>query len=73
MVRALKNKTARHSLTADLSKRATTHKSMLDHQQFLLVVKLLDALLQNESPMDENGIAAQILPLGDIFYRVSHG
>lgn len=72
MVRALKNKSARHALTEDLRKRAASNKSMLDHQQFLLVVKLLNSLLQNESSLDENGIAAQIVPLGDTFYRVSH-
>ena len=71
VVRALKNKTARHALTEDLKSHAAQNKCMLDHQQFLMVVKLFNALLQNESPLDENGIAAQLLPLGDTFYRVS--
>ena len=71
VVRALKNKTARHALTEDLKSHAAQNKCMLDHQQFLMVVKLFNALLQNESPLDENGIAAHILPLGDTFYRVS--
>ena len=71
-MRALKNKTARQSLTEDL-KHYACDKFMLDHNQFLLVVKLLNALLQNESPLDENGIAAQLLPLADTFCRVSGG
>ncbi|XP_067934289.1 myotubularin-related protein 13-like [Watersipora subatra] len=69
VVRALKNKASRHALTADLKSHAASNKCNLDHQQFLLVVKLFNALLQNESPLDENGIAAQLLPLADTFCR----
>lgn len=71
VVRALKNKAARHALTEDLKQRAAQNRCNLDHQQFLIVVKLFNALLQNESPLDENGIAAQLLSLGDTFFRVS--
>ena len=44
---------------------------MLEHQQFDMVVRLLNCALQNESAMDENGIAAAILPLCTSFCRVS--
>ena len=72
-MRALKNKTARHALTEDLKTHAALNKCQLDHQQFLMIVKLFNALLQNESPLDENGIAAQLLPLSNTFCRVSRG
>ncbi|KAK3103033.1 hypothetical protein FSP39_015926, partial [Pinctada imbricata] len=46
-----------------------SNRAMLEHQQFDLVVKLLNCALQNDSSMDENGVAAAILPLATSFCR----
>ncbi|XP_021368098.1 myotubularin-related protein 13-like [Mizuhopecten yessoensis] len=69
VLRALKSKVARLSLTQELSYHIRSNRAMLEHQQFDLVVKLLNCALQNDSSMDENGIAAAILPLATSFCR----
>ena len=45
------------------------HQVMLDHQQFDMIVRLMNAALQDDSDMDEFGIAATILPLSTVFGR----
>ncbi len=42
---------------------------MLEHQQFDMVVRLMNAALQDDSDMDEHGIAMNILPLSTVFGR----
>lgn len=42
---------------------------MLEHQQFDLVVRLMNCALQDDSSMDEHGVAAALLPLATIFCR----
>lgn len=42
---------------------------LLDHQQFDMIVRLMNAALQDDSDMDEFGIAATILPLAAVFGR----
>ena len=42
---------------------------MLDHQQFDMIVRLMNAALQDDSDMDEFGIAATLLPLSTVFGR----
>ena len=62
---------ARLALVDELSFHVQSNRAMLEHQQFDMVVRLLNCALQNESAMDENGIAAAILPLCTSFCRVS--
>ncbi|XP_053384706.1 myotubularin-related protein 13-like isoform X1 [Mercenaria mercenaria] len=69
VLRALKSKVARISLTQELSHHIQSNRAMLEHQQFDLVVRLLNCALQNDSSMDENGVAASILPLATSFCR----
>lgn len=71
VLRALKSRVARLALTQELSYHIRSNRAVLEHQQFDLVVKLLNCCLQNDSSMDENGVAAAILPLATTFYRVS--
>ncbi|KAL5006472.1 hypothetical protein ScPMuIL_015278 [Solemya velum] len=69
VLRALKSKVARLSLTQELSHHIQSNRAMLEHQQFDLVVRLLNSALQNDSCMDENGVAAAILPIATTFCR----
>ncbi|KAF8764611.1 Myotubularin-related protein 13 like protein [Argiope bruennichi] len=69
VLRALKNKTARLALTQELALHVTGNKAMLEHQQFDLVVRLMNCALQDDSSMDEYGVAAAILPLAMAFCR----
>ncbi len=42
---------------------------LLEHQQFEMVVRLMNAALQDDSDMDEHGIALALLPLSAVFGR----
>ncbi|KAL8615600.1 hypothetical protein ACOMHN_026590 [Nucella lapillus] len=66
---ALKSRVARLALTRELSHHVHANRAMLEHQQFDLVVRLLNSALQNDSSMDENGVAYNILPLATAFCR----
>ena len=59
------------ALTQELSHHVHANRAMLEHQQFDLLVRLLNCALQNESNLDENGVAYNILPLATAFCRVS--
>ncbi|XP_076451110.1 myotubularin-related protein 13-like [Babylonia areolata] len=69
VLRALKDVGARLALTEDLSHRMQGGRAVLDHRQFDLVVTLLRSALQNDSSMDEHGVAYSILPLATAFCR----
>ncbi|XP_052225213.1 myotubularin-related protein 13-like isoform X3 [Dreissena polymorpha] len=69
VLRALKGKVARIALTSELAHNIQSNRAMLEHQQFDLIVRLLNCALQNDSSMDENGVAASILPLATSFCR----
>ncbi|CAE1243244.1 SBF1_2 [Acanthosepion pharaonis] len=69
VLRALNNKVARLALTQELSYHIQSNRAMLEHQQFDLVVRLLNCALQDDSSMDENGVAYAILPLATSFCR----
>ena len=71
VLRALKSKVARLALVEELGFHVESNRAMLEHQQFDLVVRLLNCALQNDSSMDEHGVAAAILPLATAFCRVS--
>ena len=42
---------------------------IVEHQQFDMIVRLMNAALQDDSDMDEYGIAATLLPLSTVFGR----
>lgn len=69
VLRALKNKAARLALTRELQHHVTGNKAVLEHQQFDLVVRLINCALQDDSALDEHGVAAGILPLSHAFCR----
>ncbi|XP_012944799.1 myotubularin-related protein 13 isoform X2 [Aplysia californica] len=69
VLRALKSGIARLALTQELGEHVRSNRAMLEHQQFDLVVKLLNCALMNDSSLDENGVAAAVLPLATAFCR----
>ncbi|CAB0038244.1 unnamed protein product [Trichogramma brassicae] len=69
VLRALKSKAARLALCMELSQHVVGNKAMLEHQQFDLVVRLMNCALQGDSSMDEHGVAAALLPLAAAFCR----
>lgn len=69
VLRALKSKAARLALCMELSQHVVGNKAMLEHQQFDLVVRLMNCALQDDSSMDEHGVAAALLPLAAAFCR----
>ncbi|XP_018572477.1 myotubularin-related protein 13 isoform X2 [Anoplophora glabripennis] len=69
VLRALQSKQARLALCNELSHHVSGTKAMLEHQQFDLVVRLMNCALQDDSSMDEHGVAAALLPLATIFCR----
>lgn len=71
VLRSLKVKAMRQALVDALAVYIDGPQAVLEQQQFDLVVRLINSSLQNESPLDENGLAAQMLPLVTTFCRVS--
>ncbi|XP_049836392.1 myotubularin-related protein 13 isoform X2 [Schistocerca gregaria] len=69
VLRALKSKAARLALCTELAQHVMGNKAMLEHQQFDLVVRLMNCALQDDSAMDEHGVAAALLPLATAFCR----
>ena len=69
VVRALKARVARLALCSELGQRVLGNKAMLEHQQFDLIVRLMNCALQDDSPIDEHGVAAALLPLATAFCR----
>ncbi|XP_050441146.1 myotubularin-related protein 13 [Adelges cooleyi] len=69
VLRALKCRAARLALCTELSQHVQGNKAMLEHQQFDLVVRLMNCALQDGSAMDEFGVAAALLPLATAFCR----
>ena len=69
VLRALKNKAARLALTNELSLHVSGNKAVLEHQQFDLIVRLMNCALQDDSHLDVNGVASAILPLAITFCR----
>lgn len=69
VLRALKCRVARLALCKELANHVVGNKAMLEHQQFDLVVRLMNCALQDVSPLDEFGVAAALLPLATAFCR----
>ena len=69
VISALKAKQARLALVEELEARKTGAQVLLEHQQFDMVVRLMNASLQDDSDMDLHGIASALLPLSTAFGR----
>ena len=69
VLRALKTKNARLALCQELAFHVSGNKAMLEHQQFDLIVRLMNCALQDDSHLDVNGVAASMLPLAMAFCR----
>ena len=69
VLKALKNKANRLALIDELACHLGSQRAVLEHQQFDLVVRLMNCALQHESHIDLNGVAAKILPLAMEFCR----
>lgn len=66
---ALKTRQARLALCDELAAHKTGNQVILEHQQFEMVARLMNTALQDDSDMDEYGIAATLLPLSTVFGR----
>ncbi|XP_074605890.1 myotubularin-related protein 13-like [Acropora palmata] len=69
VVRALKSKGAQLALCNELSLRVKQNRSMLEHDQFDLVVRLMNSALQDDASMSNTSVAAALLPLTATFCR----
>ncbi|XP_035280334.1 myotubularin-related protein 5 isoform X2 [Anguilla anguilla] len=69
VLRALKGRAARHCLTQELNLHVQQNRAVLDDQQFDYIVRMMNCTLQDCSHMDEQGIAAALLPLVTAFCR----
>ncbi|KAM4617608.1 myotubularin-related protein 13 isoform 2-T2 [Discoglossus pictus] len=68
-LRALKGKAARQCLTEELRLHVQQNRTVLNHQQFDYVIRMMNCTLQDCSNSEEYNIAAQILPLATAFCR----
>uniref|UniRef100_H2XNB0 Myotubularin-related protein 13 n=1 Tax=Ciona intestinalis TaxID=7719 RepID=H2XNB0_CIOIN len=69
VLRALKSRSARNALTHELTAYSKTHPQ-LDNQQFDYIARLINNALQDSSgQLDENTLAADLLPVVTAFYR----
>ncbi|KAH7644117.1 myotubularin-related protein 13-like protein [Dermatophagoides farinae] len=69
VILALRTKHARLALCEELNNHVVGNKAILEHEQFDLVVRLMNCALQENSEIDINEIAAQIVPLAMKFCR----
>ncbi|XP_061102987.1 myotubularin-related protein 13 isoform X2 [Conger conger] len=68
-LRALKGRAARQCLVEELQQHVQQNRSILDHQQFDHIVRMMNCALQDCSSSEEYTIAAALLPLSAVFYR----
>ncbi|CAM9545743.1 unnamed protein product [Lampetra planeri] len=68
-LRALKGRLARQAFAQELGSYAQQPRTVLDHQQFDYVVRMVNCALQDCSCMDEYGVAAALLPITSVFCR----
>ncbi|UXI15807.1 hypothetical protein NH340_JMT01750 [Sarcoptes scabiei] len=66
---ALQTKQARLALCEELNNHVVGNKAILEHEQFDLIVRLMNYALQDNSEIDINEIAALIVPLAMKFCR----
>ncbi|XP_075694275.1 myotubularin-related protein 13 isoform X1 [Rhinoderma darwinii] len=68
-LRALKGKAARQCLTEELGLHVKENRTILNHQQFDYIIRMMNCTLQDCSSCEEYNIAAQLLPLATAFCR----
>ncbi|XP_071974942.1 myotubularin-related protein 13 isoform X4 [Engystomops pustulosus] len=68
-LRALKGKAARQCLTEELGLHVKENRTILNHQQFDYIIRMINCTLQDCSSFEEYNIAAQLLPLVTAFCR----
>ena len=74
VLRALKSRAAQVALCQQLDYRIRAESGKLEHDQYNLVVKLINAALQDESSLSTTMIASALLPLVTAFHRgLAHG
>ena len=66
---ALKSRAARLALCEELAMHKSGNQVVVEHQQFDMIVRLMNAALADDSDIDEYGIAATLLPLSSVFGR----
>lgn len=69
VLRSLRNKQAKLALCEELKNHVSGSNAILEHEQFDLVVRLMNCALQDNLDVDTNEIAAAILPLATSFCR----
>eukprot|EP00794_Sanderia_malayensis_P018071 gene18071-19880_t len=69
VMRALRSKGSQLALCNELNLKIKQSRAMLEHAQFDLVVRLLNASLQDESSASSTMVAAAVLPLACAFFR----
>ncbi|XP_073514007.1 myotubularin-related protein 13 [Phyllobates terribilis] len=68
-LRALKGKAARQCLTEELGHHVKENRTILNHQQFDYIVRMMNCALQDCSSFEEYDIAAMLIPLATAFCR----
>ncbi|XP_040266287.1 myotubularin-related protein 13 isoform X2 [Bufo bufo] len=68
-LRALKGKAARQCLAEELGHHVKENRTILNHQQFDYIIRMMNCTLQDCSSLEEYHIAAQLLPLATAFCR----
>lgn len=69
VILSLRIKQTRLALCEELNNHVVGNKAILEHEQFDLVVRLMNCALQDNSEIDINEIAAAVLPLAMKFCR----
>ncbi|XP_065070584.1 myotubularin-related protein 5-like [Rhopilema esculentum] len=69
VLRALRSKGAQLALCTELDQMIKMKRAFLEHGQFDLLVRLLNACLQDEAASVTSTVAAAILPLSCTFFR----
>lgn len=69
VLRALKSKGAQLALCNELEHRVKNDNSLLEHDQYNLLVRLINAALQDDNTVNSTNVAAKIVPLVAAFHR----
>ena len=70
VLRALKSKGAQLALCNELELRIKNEKSaLLDHDQYNLIIRLIDAALKEANTVYNTNVAAKVIPIVSAFHR----
>ncbi|XP_046862400.1 myotubularin-related protein 5-like [Xenia sp. Carnegie-2017] len=67
--RALKSHGAQLALCQELAARSEQHRAVLEHDQFVLVITLMNCALQDDASLSDGAVASALLPLMSEFCR----